>query len=138
MSTLNVDTINDRTGSGGPDFNNGIILGSSTLAAPLGSAPSYTCRAWVSFDGTGTVAIDASGNVTSITDQGTGDYRVNFTTSMPNANYAAVIFNWLGSGTGSLHYTSNLGKNVAYVDFETRNASAVSTDLSQCNVAIFR
>jgi hypothetical protein len=45
------------------------------------------CRAWVNFNGTGTVAIRASGNVSSITDNGTGDYTVNFTTAMPDANY---------------------------------------------------
>jgi hypothetical protein len=53
-----------------------------------GSAPVYACRAWVNFNGTGTVAIRASGNVSSITDNGTGDYTVNFTTAMPDANYA--------------------------------------------------
>jgi hypothetical protein len=55
-----------------------------------GSAPVYACRAWVNFNGTGTVAIRASGNVSSITDNGTGDYTVNFTTAMPDANYAAT------------------------------------------------
>ena len=53
-----------------------------------GSAPVYACRAWVNFNGTGTVAIRANGNVSSITDNGTGDYTVNFSTSMPDANYA--------------------------------------------------
>lgn len=48
----------------------------------------YGCRAWVNFNGTGTVAIRGSGNVSSITDNGTGDYTVNFTTAMPDANYA--------------------------------------------------
>ena len=51
----------------------------------------YKCRAWVNFNGTGTVAIRAAGNVSSITDNGTGDYTVNFTTAMPDANYAAVV-----------------------------------------------
>jgi len=51
------------------------------------SAVAYGCRAWVNFNGTGTVAIRGSGNVTSITDNGTGDYTVNFTTSMPDVNY---------------------------------------------------
>jgi hypothetical protein len=55
-----------------------------------GSAPVYACRAWVNFNGTGTVAIRASGNVSSITDNGTGDYTVNFTTAMSDANYSAV------------------------------------------------
>ena len=53
-----------------------------------GSAPMYACRAWVNFDGTGTVAIRAGGNVSSITDNGTGDYTINFATALPDANYA--------------------------------------------------
>ena len=48
----------------------------------------YGCRAWVNFNGTGTVAIRDSGNVSSITDNGTGDYTVNFTNNMPDANYS--------------------------------------------------
>jgi hypothetical protein len=58
-----------------------VIPGGSTLY------PEYKCRAWVNFNGTGTVAIRASGNVSSITDNGTGDYTLNFTTAMPDANY---------------------------------------------------
>jgi len=50
----------------------------------------YLCRAWVNFNGAGTVAIRASGNVSSITDNGTGDYTVNFTTAMPDTNYSVV------------------------------------------------
>lgn len=56
----------------------------------VGNPPVYGCRAWVNFNGTGTVAIRASGNVSSITDNGTGDYTVNFTTAMPDANYAVA------------------------------------------------
>jgi hypothetical protein len=63
--------------SGNLQFNSG--YGSVAVA--------YGCRAWVNFNGTGTVAIRASGNVSSITDNGTGDYTVNFTTAMPDANY---------------------------------------------------
>lgn len=55
-----------------------------------GSAPIYACRAWVSFNGTGTIAIRGSGNVSSITDNGTGQYTVNFTTSMSDTNYTAT------------------------------------------------
>lgn len=51
----------------------------------------YGCRAWVNFNGTGTVAIRGSGNVSSITDNGTGDYTVNFTTAMPDANYSRAV-----------------------------------------------
>ena len=62
--------------------------GLRTALNASGSAPIYACRAWVNFNGTGTVAIRASGNVTSITDNGTGDYTVNFTTALEDANYA--------------------------------------------------
>jgi len=55
-----------------------------------GSAPIYACRAWVNFNGTGTVAIRESGNVSSITDNGTGNYQVNFTTSLSDTNYCVV------------------------------------------------
>lgn len=51
----------------------------------------YTARAWVNFNGTGTVAIRASGNVSSITDNGVGDYRVNFVTAMADTNYSVVV-----------------------------------------------
>ena len=88
---------------------NGIITGAATLATTVanptfttpninsaqfatvsGTAPIYPCRAWVNFNGTGTVAIRASGNVTSITDISVGTYAVNFTTAMPDANYSVV------------------------------------------------
>jgi hypothetical protein len=61
-----------------------------TATNATGSAPIYACRAWCNFNGTGTVAIRASGNVSSITDNGIGDYTVNFTTAMPDANYVMV------------------------------------------------
>lgn len=59
----------------------------------------YTAKAWVNFNGTGTVAIRASGNVSSITDNGTGDYTVNFTNAMPDANYSV-------NGSGQLDTTT--------------------------------
>jgi len=64
------------------------ITAAKLNGAQSGSAPIYAARAWVNFNGTGTVAIRASGNVSSITDNGTGDYTVNFTTAMPDANYS--------------------------------------------------
>lgn len=54
-------------------------------------ATAYACRAWVNFNGTGTVAIRGSANVTSITDSGVGLYDVNFTTAMPDVNYAVAV-----------------------------------------------
>jgi len=58
-------------------------IDSAQFATVSGTAPIYPCRAWVNFNGIGTVAINASGNVSSITDNGVGDYTVNFTTAIP-------------------------------------------------------
>ena len=92
----------------------GLTLTSPTLTSPTlttptidsaqvptisGTAPLYLCRAWVNFNGTGTVAIRASGNVSSITDNGVGDYTINFTTAMPDANYAAALACQYAEGT---------------------------------------
>ena len=63
----------------------------SVLQDPPGTAPSYLCRAWVNFNGTGTPAIRASGNVSSLTDNGTGDFTLNFTTALTDANYASTF-----------------------------------------------
>jgi hypothetical protein len=74
MSTLRVNTLQNAAGTGQP-------------------AMSGAAKAWVNFNGTGAVAIRASFNVTSITDNGTGDYTVNFTTAMPDANYCVTTSN---------------------------------------------
>ena len=89
--------VTTKTGTGA------VVLGTSpTLTTPTfdsaqlptisGTAPLYMCRAWVNFNGTGTVAIRASGNVSSITDNGVGQYTVNFTTAMVDINYATFGF----------------------------------------------
>lgn len=70
-------------------------------------ATAYGCRAWVNFNGTGTVAIRASGNVSSITDNGTGDYTVNFTTAMSDASYG-VSYALNGGDTTSARYNMNI------------------------------
>jgi hypothetical protein len=95
-----------------------------------GSAPIYACRAWVNFNGTGTVAIRASGNVSSITDNGTGNYTVNFTTAMPDANYCVNV-----SGTSSYGYPLTLTSSSAQVQTQI-NAGVV--DPSIVCVSIFR
>ena len=61
----------------------------------------YTCKAWVNFNGTGTVAIRSSGNVSSISDNGVGDYTVNFATAMADANYSVVAVGSLADGTNN-------------------------------------
>jgi hypothetical protein len=86
--TITATTIQNDTSSPPTFRNNSVEIG--TL-----------CRAWVNFNGTGTVAIRASFNVSSITDNGTGDYTLNFTTAMPDANYAIVGTHSLASAGGS-------------------------------------
>jgi hypothetical protein len=114
--------------SGNFQFNSG--YGSTAIA--------YGCRAWVNFNGTGTVAIRASGNVTSITDNGTGDYTVNFTTAMPDANYGV---------TGSCMRPDRLQNNIfgpistlstTSVRIQSKNDGGVADDSPEVSVAIFR
>lgn len=103
----------------------------------VGTAPVYAARAWVNFNGTGTVAIRAAGNVSSITDNGTGDYTVNFTTAMPDANYASVCGY---QASTSLTYVVNItGQTATTVRHLFVNyASGAALDQSIVNVAIFR
>jgi hypothetical protein len=70
----------------------GLTLNSAALDVPSGSAPSYLCRAWVNFNGQGTIAIRASGNVSSITDNGTGNYTVNAAVAMADSNFLTLAF----------------------------------------------
>jgi hypothetical protein len=95
----------------------------------------YKCRAWVNFNGTGTVAIRGSGNVSSITDNGTGQYRVNFITAMPDANYSSVA--------SSQEYTADAIGQAAKTttqcsiwNVDSRSYSYIDT--AGMNVAIFR
>ena len=89
-------------------------------------ATAYGCRAWVNFNGTGTVAIRASGNVSSITDNGVGDYTVNFTNAMPDANYGINISNGYGTGSEAVFGTVNSTSIPATSGFrlKTRDNSA--------------
>jgi len=63
----------------------------SVVTETTGSAPYYAARAWCDLDGTGTATIDSSGNFSSVTDNGTGDYTLTFTTALPDANYNCVV-----------------------------------------------
>jgi hypothetical protein len=82
------------------------ITAAKLNGAQSGSAPIYAARAWVNFNGTGTVAIRASGNVSSITDNGTGDYTVNFTNAMPDGNYVWAATGGDGAGVGQTNWFS--------------------------------
>lgn len=63
----------------------------SLMTTPSGTAPNYMCRAWVNFSGVGSTSIKGSGNVSSVTYVSAGKYTVNFSTAMPDANYALAL-----------------------------------------------
>lgn len=117
-------------------------IGSAVQATPSGSAPLYAARAWVNFNGTGTVAIRASGNVTSITDNGIGDYTVNFTTAMPDANYAiAGTCQAIVSGTGSadtLMIKDGVAPTTSSVRLLVHRDSVGNVDSAYVTATIFR
>jgi hypothetical protein len=105
-----------------------------TLFNASGSAPVYACRAWVNFNGTGTVAINGSGNVSSITDNNTGEYTVNFTTAMQDANYCVNI------SAGQ----SSLGGTKPDIVTQTTTNTQIYTygngleDMARVSVSVFR
>ena len=117
-----------------------------TFKNTSGTEVGTLCRAWVNFNGTGTVAINASFNVSSITDNGTGDYTVNFTNALTDANYcvtttAEVIADQGSSYQFGLRTTTSTStapttKTTTAVRLLSRRDSDV--DLQNCNVAIFR
>ena len=110
-------------------------INSAQFATVSGTAPIYPCRAWVNFNGTGTVAIRGSGNVSSVTDNGTGDYTINFTIAMTDANYAVC-----GSAFGNVVYSimsPDGTPSTTAVQVITSNTTAVG-DNSVVAVAIFR
>jgi hypothetical protein len=130
--------------------NNGAI----STVVPGGSTlyPAFACRAWVNFNGTGTVSIRGNGNVSSITDNGVGDYTVNFTSALADANYAFNLSaNDDGTGTGGPSQTNGFSygawkrgtNSCLYATGSMRfqigyPASADLYDQTHINVAIFR
>ena len=115
MSTLRTENISDGTNS------------TSTTNVVKGSA-----KAWVNFNGTGTVAIREAYNVGSITDNGTGNYTANFTTAMPDANYCVSA-----TGINQTTLCPNAFATTS-VTVVLRNISGVNLDLDYNSVAIFR
>lgn len=112
-----------------------------------GNAPVFGCRAWVNFNGTGTVAIQASGNVSSITDNGVGDYTVNFITAMPDAKYAVGVTGISGSTTDTTRVAAVAGSESAGAALKTTTQCRVNyglanatgmRDSAEMNVSIFR
>ena len=117
--------------------------GSATaLSTASGSAPSYSARAWVNFDGTGSVSVRASGNVSSISDNGTGDYTVNFSTGMPDANYTVNgSVNTISGNVGiftSVINSTDFNKTTSSVRVNSYNQGGVLFDTNSTNVVIFR
>lgn len=103
-----------------------------------GTAPVYACRAWVNFNGTGTVAIRASGNVSSITDNGTGDYSVNFATAMPDANYGFQVTPANTTGSSIVPQVGGITQASGSLRFQLRIQNGTLQDWDFVNVSIFR
>ena len=110
------------------------------------AATAYGCRAWVNFNGTGTVAIRASGNVSSITDSGTGKYRANFTNSMPDAYYAAEVTVIKDDAADNNDMYATIGATgvsgrtptTTYVPITTTRLNTALVDCPVVNVVIIR
>lgn len=122
-STNRTLTLPDETGT---MLTSVSTVSSTQITAALnatGSAPIYACRAWVNFNGTGTVAIRASGNVTSITDNGVGLYTVNFTAAMPDTNFTVACSGGDYTTGTALLYVQERNAPI----FRTVNSIAIST-----------
>jgi hypothetical protein len=119
----------------------GVTAPASSIAGALnasGAAPIFACRAWVNFNGTGTVTIRASGNVSSITDSGTGLYTANFTAAMPDANYCATVTATIGGLIGGAGTTFGGGFTTTSVTVSSTSDTGVYTDSVFMSVAVFR
>jgi hypothetical protein len=93
-------------------------------------------KAWVNFNGTGTVAIRGSFNVSSITDNGTGDYTVNFTTSLPNTTYSAVATSGNLDATTAAGCTSTTNRATGSCKVYTGDGVS-STDRADISFSVF-
>ena len=148
MSTIKVDKLQGTSGSttgltfsgangtfGGTLAVTGAVTASDDMNFNSGygsAATAYGCRAWVNFNGTGTVAITGSGNVSSITDNGTGNYTVNFTTAMTDVNYAAVGMNGSWAQNSATKATGSCGIQ------SFNSTTGALLDTATLDVAIFR
>ena len=106
-------------------------------------ATAYGCRAWVNFNGSGTILIRNSGNVSSISDNGNGDYTVNFSNAMPDANYTFLAFCKTSSGAQNRTAfangdNGNTGQSASGYRFYTTTLAGTPTDTEFVNAAVFR
>lgn len=120
MSTIKADTLSN-------------LAGSQTV--PVATVAQGSAKAWVNFDGTGTVAIRASFNVSSITDNGAGQYEVNLTTAMTDVNYAVVGTASISASSFGFTGTGVVNSSKAFV---SNYSSPSFTDMNNVYVAIFR
>lgn len=117
---------------------NGVALTPPTIVDVNNSQVGTFCRAWVNFNGTGTVAIRASFNVSSIVDNGVGNYTINFTNAMPDVNYA--VTDSLSGDTGIV--SDSIGGAYSYTTtsflVNTRGGNNAQADRATVACAVFR
>jgi hypothetical protein len=104
-------------------------------------ATAYGCRAWINFNGIGTPAIRGSGNFSSITDNGTGDYTLNFTTSLPDTNYCPVVGGDFSQGAtrdNGMYLPTNFTFATSSLRISVTNYAGAYTDIDTVLVSIFR
>jgi hypothetical protein len=118
---------------------NGVANTPPTIQDSAGTQIGTFCRAWVNFNGTtntgGFCTIRASFNVTSVADNGTGDYTVNLTNAMPDANYSTVAS---GRITGSLVISSTRPNSASAAGLSCSPAAGGGIDVTECSFAAFR
>lgn len=98
------------------------------------------CKAWVNFNGTSTVSIRASYNVSSITDNGTGDYTVSFATVMDNANYSFSFGGRSSQANGEVYHGSQYNEDPLVGSLRVRsftNSSVTARDITAYCVSVF-
>jgi hypothetical protein len=127
MSTLKVSTIRSNTASTPP-----------TIADTNGVEVGQLCRGWIFFNGTGTPAAYDDFNVSSIVDNGTGDYTINWENALPSANYAAfVAAGSTSTNTGTTRDGTTL-RTASLIRILTFEASAgTATDFAYVSVCAF-
>jgi len=97
----------------------------------------FTAKAWVNFNGTGTVSIRDSHNVSSITDNGTGEWAANYSNSMSNANYSATTANSYVGGSYDITYAMISGYSTSNISFYTQQEDSGVVDVSTMNIQVF-
>lgn len=107
-----------------------------------GSAPVYACRVWLNIDGTAVAGsmIRGAGNVSSMTDNGTGNYRANILTALPDENYSAVVTSGNSGTSGPIAHlrTTTAVPTASAVTFGVVNISAASADCTYVCLTIHR